>query len=76
MRAWKEAGYVIFGRPLAEVRAPALVAEVDLDEVYAGMAAAQADLEAAARDPKWRRMMEQERWLEEWLTVQLYVRLT
>lgn len=38
--------------------------------------AAQADVDAAARGPQWQRMMQKERWLDAWLEVQRYIRLT
>lgn len=76
MTPWKSHKYVVAARPLAEVRSPALVAEVDVAKLHAGLAAAQVDVDACARDPLWRRMMASAGWTEADLEVSLYVRFT
>ncbi|WAS99312.1 hypothetical protein [Nannocystis punicea] len=76
MTPWKSHEYVVVARTLAEVRAPALTAEVELDELHAGLAGAQADIDACARGPAWQRMMASAGWTEADLEVKLYVRMT
>ena len=76
MTPWKHHEYVIVARTLAEVRSPALAAAVELEKIHAGLAAAQAEIEACARGPEWQHMMARAEWTEVDLEVKLYVRFT
>ena len=74
MTAWERPKYVIVARALAEVRSPALAAAVELEKIHAGLAAAQAEIDACARGPEWQRMMARAGWTEADLELKLYVR--